>query len=106
MMIVRFPGGRRKALTLSYDDDVEQDRQLIAIRRENPFFTRSEVSAELRDDMSIAVTWTMDGETVAFAVINPNESEIAPDLPAGDWSLLLGESLQSVPAKGVLLVRG
>ena len=34
MMIMRFPGGRRKALTLSYDDGVEQDRQLIEILNE------------------------------------------------------------------------
>ena len=31
MLIMRFPGGRRKALTLSYDDGVEQDRQLLEI---------------------------------------------------------------------------
>ena len=30
-MIMRFPGGLPKALTLSYDDGVEQDEQLIAI---------------------------------------------------------------------------
>lgn len=30
-MILRFPGGRPKALTLSYDDGVEQDEKLIAI---------------------------------------------------------------------------
>lgn len=29
--LMRFPGGLRKALTLSYDDGVEQDRQLIPI---------------------------------------------------------------------------
>lgn len=31
MPIMRFPGGLRKAVTLSYDDGVEQDRQLIEI---------------------------------------------------------------------------
>jgi len=31
MMIMRFPGGLRKALTLSYDDGVEQDQRLIEI---------------------------------------------------------------------------
>ena len=31
MPIMRFPGGRRKALTLSYDDGVEQDGQLLGI---------------------------------------------------------------------------
>ena len=30
-MIMRFPGGLKKALTLSYDDGVEQDEQLIPI---------------------------------------------------------------------------
>ena len=30
-MIMRFPGGRPKALTLSYDDGVEQDERLIEI---------------------------------------------------------------------------
>lgn len=30
-MIMRFPGGLRKALTLSYDDGVEQDAELIRI---------------------------------------------------------------------------
>ena len=31
MPVMRFPNGLRKALTLSYDDGVEQDRQLIGI---------------------------------------------------------------------------
>jgi peptidoglycan/xylan/chitin deacetylase (PgdA/CDA1 family) len=31
MTIMRFPGGLRKALTLSYDDGVEQDRTLMEI---------------------------------------------------------------------------
>ena len=30
-MVMRFPGGLGKALTLSYDDGVEQDRQLMAL---------------------------------------------------------------------------
>ena len=30
-MIMRFPGGLRKAVTLSYDDGVEQDRELVRI---------------------------------------------------------------------------
>ena len=30
-MIMRFPGGLPKALTLSYDDGVEQDEKLIEI---------------------------------------------------------------------------
>lgn len=32
-IFMRFPGGRQKALTLSYDDGVEQDAKLIAIMK-------------------------------------------------------------------------
>lgn len=32
-LIVRYPGGLGKALTLSYDDGVEQDKQLIALAK-------------------------------------------------------------------------
>lgn len=32
---MRFPGGRNKALTLSYDDNVEQDVRLIEIMKKN-----------------------------------------------------------------------
>lgn len=34
-MFMRFPGGLRKAVTLSYDDGVEQDAQLIEILNRN-----------------------------------------------------------------------
>ncbi len=34
-MIMRFPGGLPKALTLSYDDGVEQDVRLIEIARKH-----------------------------------------------------------------------
>jgi len=34
-MKLRFPGGKKKAFTMSYDDGVEQDVRLIAIMREN-----------------------------------------------------------------------
>jgi len=35
IIFMRFPGGRAKALTLSYDDGVEQDIQLVAIMNEH-----------------------------------------------------------------------
>ncbi len=79
-------------------------RQLIAMRQANPFFTQAEVSAEVQEDLSIVVTWTMDGEIVAYAVINPLETERPAELPEGDWTLLLGESLETVPARSVLIV--
>ena len=34
-IFMRFPGGKSKALTLSYDDGVRQDRRLIEIMKKN-----------------------------------------------------------------------
>ncbi|MDE7324667.1 MAG: polysaccharide deacetylase family protein, partial [Lachnospiraceae bacterium] len=34
-VLMRFPGGRQRALTLSYDDGVEQDIKLIGIMKEH-----------------------------------------------------------------------
>ena len=34
-LFIRFPGWKRKALTLSYDDGVEQDKRLISVMRKN-----------------------------------------------------------------------
>ena len=34
-IFMRFPGGKRKALTLSYDDGVEQDIRLIDIMKKH-----------------------------------------------------------------------
>ncbi len=80
-------------------------RELIRIRRENPFFTRGEISAELRDDLAIQVLWTVDGEETACAVINPNGAPVSVTLPEGQWTLLLGEDPGEAPARGVLLVK-
>ena len=34
-IFMRFPEGKKKALTLSYDDGVEQDIRLISIMKKN-----------------------------------------------------------------------
>ena len=34
-IFMRFPGGKQKALTLSYDDGKEQDIRMIVIYRED-----------------------------------------------------------------------
>ena len=80
-------------------------RQLISMRRENDFFTKAEVTAEVQEDLSIKVTWTMEGEIVAFALINPNDGELQAELPEGEWTLLLGESMETVPSRSVLIVK-
>ena len=84
---------------------VQYYRQLISMRRENDFFTQAEVTAEVQEDLSIKVTWTMEGEIVAFALINPNDGELQAELPEGEWTLLLGESMETVPSRGVLIVK-
>ena len=80
-------------------------KELIALRRENEFLRDADVTAELLDGNLIAVTWILRGKPAAYAVINPGEEPAEASLPEGDWTLLLGEDLATVPAKGVLLVK-
>lgn len=80
-------------------------RELIRIRRENDFFTAAEVTAECQSDNAILITWSVDGSAVACAVLNPLSKERPAGLPEGEWTLLLGESIETVPAGGVLLAR-
>ncbi len=92
-------------------------RGLIAMRRENAFFTQAEVTAELLENNAIAVTWSMAGETVAYAIINPNDTEMHADLPEGSWHILLDTDPSSspdeaetvteytLPARSVLIVK-
>ena len=51
------------------------------------------------------MTWILRGKPAAYAVINPGEEPAEASLPDGEWTLLLGEDLTTVPAKGVLLVK-
>ena len=96
---------------------VEYYKALIAMRKANPFLTGSDVKAELLDGNAIQVTYFYHNEETAYALINPNDSEINGSLPEGSWTLLMdgsevfpegGEALSgevSVPAMGILLVR-
>ena len=96
---------------------VEYYKALIAMRKANPFLTGSDVTAELLDGNAIQVTYIYHNEETAYALINPNDSEIDGSLPEGSWTLLMdgsevfpegGEALSgevSVPAMGILLVR-
>ena len=88
-------------------------RDLIAMRRENSFFTDGEIVCEILGDASIRVTWTLDGKEVAAALINPNESPIAADFPEGSTILFNGTAYDAahaapapleVPAKSVVVV--
>ena len=82
-------------------------KSLIALRRDNAFLTKGEPACELLENGVIRVVWTMDGETVAAALINPNPSAVPAELPDGGWTLLFsGESssMESVGGKDVLVV--
>ncbi len=82
-------------------------RALIALRRDNAFLTKGEPVCEILDGNVIRVAWTLEGETVAAALINPNDKPVAAALPDGAWTLCFpGESstMESVGAKDVLVV--
>ena len=64
-------------------------RGLIALRKASPFITRGEVSCEVVRENAIEVIYTMDGETVAYALINPSQATLAWPLPEGEWGVLM-----------------
>ena len=82
-------------------------RELIALRRDNLFLTKAEPACELLGNNVIRVVWTLEGKTVAAALINPNGEAVPAELPEGDWTVLFaGESSTEteVGAKDVLVV--
>ena len=83
----------------------EYYRALIALRRENRFFTEDEVAAEELADHAIRVVWSRNGRAEACAILNPGVEARAAELPEGNWTPLFGDSLTSVPARGTLVVR-
>ncbi|MBR6040707.1 MAG: type I pullulanase [Clostridia bacterium] len=93
-------------------------KSLIEIRKAWDFLRGADVSCEVLEDASIVATYTLEGETVAIAVINPHDAEIGYTLPEGSWGVLInGDAITvqpaeklsgdvTVPALGMLLVIG
>ena len=82
-------------------------KELIALRKANAFFTQGEAACEILEHNVIRVVWTLDGKTVAAALINPNDEPIPAELPDGSWTpLFTGETSteSEVGAKDVLIV--
>lgn len=90
-------------------------KDLIALRRANPFIGNSHVSCNILGDNAIETLYHYDGMLKGYALFNPNEHAIHHSLPHGQWKMLLcgqdfvlgsrtieGKAL--VPEKGVLLV--
>ncbi len=90
-------------------------KDLIALRRANPFIGNSHVSCNILGDNVIEALYHYDGMLKGYALFNPNEHVIHHSLPHGQWKLLLCgqdfvlgsrtiEGKTDVPEKGVLLV--
>ena len=85
-------------------------RSLIALRKANDFITKGEISCEVVRENAIEVTWTMDGQTVAWALINPSAGALDWALPEGEWGvLMMNDAIAAEPAavvSGTVKVEG
>lgn len=90
-------------------------KDLIALRKANPFIGNSHVSCNILDGNVIEALYHYDGMLKGYALFNPNEHAIHHSLPHGQWKVLLQgqdfalencmiEGKAIVPEKGVLLV--
>lgn len=90
-------------------------KDLIALRKANPFIGHSHVSCNILDGNVIEALYHYDGMFKGYALFNPNEHAIHHSLPHGQWKVLLqgqdfapedciAEGKAIVPEKGVLLV--
>ena len=83
-------------------------KELIALRKANAFFTQGEPECEVLDNNVIRVIWTLEGKTVAAALINPNDEAVPAILPEAEWTpIFTGETSTDaeVGAKDVLVVK-
>ncbi|MBR3037117.1 MAG: type I pullulanase [Clostridia bacterium] len=77
-------------------------RSLIAMRKANPFLRDADVVCEVTNDNGIVVTYTINDEVVAIAVVNPNGVDTPYTLPEGDWGVLMsGTDVSAEPMQTV-----
>ena len=65
-------------------------RQLIALRKANPWLYNSTVQGEVLEDSAIAASYTEEGKLLGYLVANPNDKPMTAALPAGEWTALWG----------------
>ena len=65
-------------------------RQLIALRKANPWLYNGTVTGEVLEGSAIAASYTVDGALVGYLVANPGEAPMTVTLPDGDWTALWG----------------
>ena len=68
-------------------------RELIALRKANPFITGGEIACEVLEDNAIEIRWSDGEKLTAYALVNPGaDREVS--LPEGEWqALLLNEAV-------------
>ena len=65
-------------------------RDLIALRKANPWLYNSAVAGEVLEGSAIAAGFTEDGKLVGYLVANPNEEPMTVTLPEGAFEALWG----------------
>ena len=65
-------------------------RDLIALRKANPWLYNSTVAGEVLEGNAIAATYTEDGKLMGYLVANPGDKPMTVTLPEGTWTALWG----------------
>ena len=78
-------------------------RDLIALRKTNPWLYTGTVAGEVLEDNAIAASYSMDGQLVGYLVANPDDKPMTVTLPEGAWEVLWGATGDAV---GTLTVGG
>ena len=65
-------------------------RDLIALRKANPWLYNSKVAGEVLAGNAIAASYTEDGKLIGYLVANPGETAMTVTLPEGTWTALWG----------------
>ena len=65
-------------------------RELIALRKANPWLYNSDVAGQVLQENAIAATYTQDGKLMGCLVANPTEHPMTVPLPEGDFTALWG----------------
>ena len=63
-------------------------RALIAMRRNNPFITTADITCEILGGNAIKAEYSLDGEVIALALINPGTGSMTCPVP-GTWGILM-----------------
>lgn len=65
-------------------------KDLIALRKANPWLYNSAVAGEVLEGSAVAASFTEDGKLAGYLVANPSEAPMTVDLPEGAFEALWG----------------